>query len=95
MPSPDHPLGVRRSPEGEMHERGIQVQRGKSAKVKWRARARARAGARKQTRGTEARLIREHIFGSQVSADRDPGTGLQVRVRVRVRVLNLQLLPNT
>jgi hypothetical protein len=34
MPSPDHPLGVRRSPEGEMHgamggERGQESKEGK------------------------------------------------------------------
>jgi len=37
--------------------------------------------------------VTKYIFGSQVSADRVSGTGLQVQVRVRV--LNLHLTLNT
>jgi hypothetical protein len=43
MPSPDHPLGVRRSPEGEMH--------GSRYRCKGAARARRERGHMRQCKG--------------------------------------------
>ena len=81
MPSPDHPLGVRRSPEGEMHggDTGAKVQ-----KCKGETRGHVGMVTRGhgemhrfgwQVAGTGGGWRAENIFGSQVSA-----VGYRIRV---------------